>query len=63
MSCGSLDGRGVWRRMDNVYVWLTLFAVHLETITTLLIDYGSAQNNKLKIMRHQYFNYVTKENS
>ena len=26
--CGSLDRRGVWGRMDTLYVWLSPFAVH-----------------------------------
>ena len=26
MLCGSLDGRGVWGRMDTCYVWLSPFA-------------------------------------
>ena len=30
MLCSSLDGRGVWGRMDTVYVWLCPFAVHLK---------------------------------
>ena len=34
--CGSMDGRGVWGRMDpggewmHVFVWLSPFAVHLK---------------------------------
>ena len=29
-SCGSLDGRGVWGEWIHVYVWLSLFSVHLK---------------------------------
>ena len=29
--CGSLDGRGVWGRMDRcIYLWLSRFTVHLN---------------------------------
>lgn len=32
--CGSLDGSGVWARMDiHVYAWLSPLAVHLKPIT------------------------------
>ena len=50
MLCGSLDGRGVWRRMDTcVYVWLK-YTLHCspENITTLLIGYIPKQNKKFK---------------
>ena len=30
MLCGSLDGRGVWGRMEPVYIWLSPFAVNLK---------------------------------
>ena len=36
---------GEWK---HVYVWLSLFAVHLKTITTLLIGYTPVQNKSLK---------------
>ena len=46
MLCGSLDGRGIWGRMD------TCMAESLccppETVTTLLISYTTTLNKKLK---------------
>ena len=48
MLCGSLDGSGVWERLDT---WMCMAeSIHCspETITTLLIDYVSIQNKKLK---------------
>ena len=30
MFCGSLDGRGVWRRMGTLYVGMSPFSVHLK---------------------------------
>jgi hypothetical protein len=50
MLCGSLDGRGVWQRMDTcIYVCLkdTLHCSP-ETITTLLIGSIPIQNKKFK---------------
>ena len=50
--CGSLDGRGVWGKWMDVYVWLGPFAAHLKlpqccsSITTLLIGYTPIQNKK-----------------
>ena len=40
MLCGSLDGRGVWERIDT-YICMTesLSSSH-ETVTTLLIGYS-----------------------
>ena len=46
MLCGSLDGRGVWGRMDAC-ICTTEFPCCLpETITTLLIGYTPKQNKK-----------------
>ena len=44
MFCGSLDGRGVWVRMDTCIC----MTESLETITALLIGYTGIQNEKLK---------------
>ena len=51
--CGSLDGRGVWGRMDTC-IWMAE-SLHCspETITTLLIGYTLIQNKKLKIKTRQ----------
>ena len=45
---GSLDGRGVWGRMDTCVCMAESFSCPLETITTLLISYTPIQNKKLK---------------
>ena len=39
MSCGSLDGRGVWGRMDTCICTAESLCCPAETITTLLIGY------------------------
>ena len=36
-SCGSLDGRGIWGRMDTCICMVESFCCPTETITTLLI--------------------------
>ena len=47
MSSGSLDGRGVWGRMDTC-IWMAESLPHsLTTITSLLIGYTPIQNKKL----------------
>ena len=47
--CASLDGKGVWRRMDTC-IWMAEF-LHCspETITTLFIGYIPMQNKKFKV--------------
>ena len=39
MLCGSLDGRGVWERMDTCICMAESLCCTPETITTLLIGY------------------------
>ena len=39
MLCGSLDGRGVWGRMDTCICMAESLRCSPETITTLLISY------------------------
>ena len=46
--CGSLDGRGVWGRMDTHVCRAESLRFSLETITVLLIGYTLIQNKKLK---------------
>ena len=46
MSCGSLDGRGVWGRMDPCICMAESLCCPPETITTLLIGYTPIQNKK-----------------
>ena len=46
--CGSLDGRGVWGRMDICICMAESLSCSPETITTLLIGYTPIQNKKFK---------------
>ena len=41
---GSLDGRGVWRKMDTCICMAKSLQCSSETITTLLIGYMPIQN-------------------
>ena len=45
---GSLDGRGVWERMDTCICMAESLCCSPETLTTLLIGYTPIQNKKLK---------------
>ena len=45
---GSLDGRGVWERIDTGICMTESLHYSLKTITTLLTDYTPTQNKKLK---------------
>ena len=47
MLCGSLDGSGVWGRMDTCVCMAESLHCSLETVTTLLISYTQVQNKKL----------------
>jgi len=40
--CGSLDGKGIWGRMDLSICMAESLCCPLETITTLLIGYAAA---------------------
>ena len=53
MSCGSLDGRGVWGRMDTCICRAESLHCSPETITTLLIGYTPIQNKKF--LKNQSF--------
>ena len=44
MLCGSLDGRGVWGRMDTCICMTEFLHSSPETITTLLTDYTPIKN-------------------
>ena len=46
MLCSSLDGRGIWGRMDICIHVAESLCFLLETITTLLITYTPIQNQK-----------------
>ena len=47
MLCGSLDGTGVWGRMDTCICMAESLCCSPETITTLLMGYTLIQNKKL----------------
>ena len=49
MLCGSLDGRGVWGRMDPCICMTESICCSPEIMTTMLISYTLIQNKKLKI--------------
>ena len=55
MLCASLDGRGVWGRMDACKCLAESLHCSPETITTLLISYSPIQNvfgvNKMKFKK------------
>ena len=44
MLCGSLDGSGVWGRMDTCMCMAESLCCSSETVTTLLIGYIPKQN-------------------
>jgi len=46
--CSSLDGRGVWERMDTCVCMAESLHCPPETITTPLIGYTPKQNKRLK---------------
>ena len=48
MLCVSLDGKGVWGRMDTCICMAKTLHCSLETITTLLIHYTPTQIKSLK---------------
>ena len=47
MLCGSLDGRGVWGRMDTCICIADSLHCSPEAITTLLMGYAAAAAAKL----------------
>ena len=49
MLCGSLDGRGVWGRMDTCICMAESLHCSPKTATTLLIGYTLTQNIKFKV--------------
>ena len=51
MLYGSLEGRGVWGRMDTCVCIAESLCCSPETITTLVISYTPIQNKKLKKKR------------
>jgi len=51
MLCSSLDGGGVWGRMNTCMCMAESFYCPPETITTLLIGYFPIQNKKVLKMQ------------
>ena len=51
MLCGSLDGRGVWGRMDTCICMAESLHSLPEFITTLLIGYTPIQNINKKFSK------------
>ena len=49
LSCGSLDVRGLWGRMDTCICMAESLHCSAETTTTLLMGYILIQNIKLKV--------------
>ena len=52
MLCGSLDGRGVWGKMDSGICIAESLHRSPETITIMLIGYTPIQNKKFKKKRN-----------
>ena len=46
MLCGSLDGRGVWGRMDTCMCMAEFLCYSSDNIAELLISYAKIQNKK-----------------
>ena len=46
MLCGSLDGRGVWRRMDTYVCMTESLPCSPETITTLFVNWLDPNTKK-----------------
>ena len=55
MLCGSLDGRGVWGKMDTCICMAESLHCSHETITILLINYAQTQNKKFKNKKIKLF--------
>ena len=55
MLCSSLDGRGVWGRMDTRICMAESFCCPHETITTLSIGFAPTQNKKFKKKAFHYW--------
>ena len=51
MLCGSLDGTGVWGRMDTCIYMADFLCCSPETTTTLLISYTPIQNKTFQFKK------------
>ena len=59
MFCGSLDGRGVWGRMDTCISVAESLHCPPEIVTTLFSGYTPIQNKKLKKTNKQVWRLGT----
>ena len=59
MLCGSLDGRGIWERMDAGIRMAEFVRCSPETITTLFISYTLIQNKKFKQQQKRAPNFLS----
>ena len=46
MLCGSLNGKGLWERMDKYICMAKSFLCSPESVTTLFLSYIPTQNKK-----------------
>ena len=56
--CGSLGGRGVWRRMDTCICRVESHCCSPETVTILFISYAPIQNKTFKVWGKKEIVYV-----
>ena len=61
MLYGSLDGSGVWGRMDTCICMAESLCYSRKTVTTLLIGYTPIQNKKLKKKKKKVCTKSTQE--
>ena len=57
---GSLDGRGVWGRMNTCICMAESVCYSPETITALLISYTPIQNTKFFLIKLNFKNSLKK---
>ena len=53
MSCGNLEGRGVWGRMDTCVYVAEFLHCSPKTIVTLLIGNTPIQNKKFEVKKKE----------
>ena len=61
MFCASLDGRGVWGRMDTRVHMTEFLSCSPETTTSLLMGYTPIQNKKFKVWNNNKNNNENKK--
>ena len=66
MLCGSLDGRGVWGKMDTCVCMAVFLLCSPEIITILLISCTPIENKKFKLKKikkiKSWINFLGKKN-